>query len=94
MADWNAEWRTEVAEAQQRTNYEVNGRLLPRIRYGEEAEDWGAAEGETCHDCGVAPGQYHLVGCDVERCPACEEQALSCPCSYPADDPQRHKAPG
>jgi hypothetical protein len=63
MADWNAEWRAEVAAAQQRTSYEITGRLLARIRYGQEAGDWGAADGETCHDCGVAPGQYHRLRC-------------------------------
>ena len=33
---------------------------------------------ETCHDCDVDEGQLHLPGCDMERCPFCGGQLISC----------------
>jgi len=37
---------------------------------------------QDCHDCGIEnkPGNYHHYGCDIERCPKCKGQLLSCDC--------------
>ena len=36
----------------------------------------------TCHDCGAEEGQSHEFGCDMERCPFCGSQLISCGCCY------------
>ena len=34
----------------------------------------------SCHDCSVQIGAKHHPGCDMERCPRCGAQLISCPC--------------
>lgn len=38
--------------------------------------------GRPCHDCNVSGGQYHHPGCDMERCPLCGGQSISCECNW------------
>jgi hypothetical protein len=33
-----------------------------------------------CGDCGATPGGFHHLGCDLERCPRCGRQLISCGC--------------
>ena len=75
----NSEPQDELANAQGRPYYPVGGKLLARILYGSERFDW-KADAIPCHDCGAVKGQIHIAGCDVEECPNCHEQALSCDC--------------
>jgi hypothetical protein len=34
----------------------------------------------NCHDCGVEVGEIHEYGCDMEYCPFCLGQLISCRC--------------
>ena len=34
--------------------------------------------GWPCHDCGAKEAQLHRLGCDMERCPVCGAQAITC----------------
>jgi len=39
----------------------------------------------VCHDCEAKPGEYHDMGCDVERCPDCGGQLIACQCDEPRE---------
>ena len=69
----------EIEAAQLQPTIVIGGIELQRVRYGEEAEDWGA-DRQPCHDCGAVKGQLHVFGCDVERCPVCGGQVIFCEC--------------
>lgn len=38
--------------------------------------------GGKCHDCNAGDGKYHHPGCDMERCPKCGGQLISCGCLW------------
>lgn len=74
------DWAASIAAAQRKTTCWKNGKEFERIKYGCEEDDWGATS-HPCGDCGVQKGEYHVPGCDVERCPSCGGQAIGCECS-------------
>ena len=49
----------------------ADGTKLPAI----PREDDGP---ERCHDCGAKAGHFHHADCDMEKCPRCGDQLLSC----------------
>jgi hypothetical protein len=78
-------WPERIEAAQREPEYEIGGIPRTRVRYGEEADDWGAGN-HPCGDCGVFKDEFHVPGCDVERCPVCGGQVIGCDCNY-VDEP-------
>jgi hypothetical protein len=65
----------------------LDGRRWPRIAYGNESVDCGA-DRHPCRDCLVVKGEYHVSPiCEVEQCPCCGGQFVSCDCDFVGDDP-------
>ena len=74
-------WPERIRRAQKQRTYSIAGKKYARIPYGDEDHDL-EADKYPCRDCKVAKGQFHVVSCDVEQCPACGGQALSCDCDF------------
>ncbi len=58
---------------------------MRRVLWGREkkemkpyVEDARASTNKKCADCGVKLGKLHWKGCDVEECPICGRQLISC----------------
>lgn len=60
----------------------VRGQAFTRFRV---RRDWLGRDGR-CPDCGAKPGGFHHLGCDVERCPSCRRQLISCSCGWVEDE--------
>ena len=54
-----------------------NEQYLERLPFGSEPD---VKEAEYCPECRALPGQLHLPGCVVERCPKCGKAAIYCEC--------------
>lgn len=61
------------------------GRRVAMIPYGSEAH-W-RSKAKRCGDCGVTRGGWHHPGCDIQECPMCGRQMLSCGCRFDEDSP-------
>lgn len=48
-------WPARIRAAQTETTCMIGGVEMPRVRYGDDLDDWGAKE-QPCHDCAVIKG--------------------------------------
>jgi hypothetical protein len=90
----------EFMESQEVKMITLRGKRYRRLKYGEEEPKFifrpelkGAATDKKwadtdipCHDCHAIKGQYHCDNCDMERCPRCFNQLLSCGCAWSDHD--------
>jgi hypothetical protein len=60
------------------------GVVVAMIRFGDERAGIRAS---SCGDCGVRRGGFHHPGCDLQRCPVCGGQMMSCGCRFEEDGP-------
>jgi hypothetical protein len=58
----------------------IGGVSYQLIIYGNETRFPQPFESEYCPDCGTPKGKYHHSTCDIEECPKCHRQLLSCYC--------------
>lgn len=77
-------WPNALLAAQDVRVVWLNGKPYARFRYGEEPmwkySEYGDHPVRACGDCSCLPGQFHGSYCDIEQCPCCEGQFLSCDC--------------
>ena len=62
----------------------IGGRSYQPVRYGSELH-YGRPN-RRCHDCRALPGGIHHHGCDMEECPACGGQSISCGCLWAGEE--------
>jgi hypothetical protein len=72
----NLEMREKVSCVS--TSVLTNSGVCVPIRYGEERRF--KMKSANCGDCGAPRGGFHHRGCDLERCPRCSGQLISCGC--------------
>jgi hypothetical protein len=75
-------WHGENKPRTNPSQFVINSQEYDRIANGQSDDDLSHPK---CDDCGVARGQLHFIGCDLEPCPRCGGQAISCNCFYEDD---------
>lgn len=65
------------------THFTLGKKRRPRVPYGREGR-LGVhvlPPDQRCRDCNAAVGKFHHPGCDLEECPRCDGQVISCGCT-------------
>ena len=76
--DCNQEMRT--ADSCTVSELHLQGVAFSLLEYGRDGR--AASRDGRCGDCGVLPGGFHHLGCDLQPCPRCHRQLLSCDCRF------------
>ena len=83
--DWGRKqprFKNNLDSAPQPKTFVINGEEYARVAYGYGPDDHDSPK---CDDCGVARSKFHKLGCDLEPCPRCDGQAITCECFYEDD---------
>ena len=63
--------------------FHQNGQRFDLVPFGRERGR--RMPGDRCGDCGVTRGGSHHPGCDLQRCPVCDRQLMTCGCRFDED---------
>ena len=64
----------------QHNKIEIDGNLYDAIKFWDDEKNFDIKKG-VCHDCGIKLGEFHHDNCDMEECPVCGGQLISCDCN-------------
>lgn len=84
-------WPAMLVGAQYDLTIRINGEEYDRIAYGRQ-QGFGEGWSIPCHDCAALEDQLHVPGCDMEQCPRCGQQLISCPCSIEVEPEEAPEA--
>ena len=65
---------------QEMTSNDVTSCTEKTVKFEDGTEMPSIPSDSKCHDCNVHAGGFHHPGCDMEGCPNCKGQLISCGC--------------